>query len=35
MAADLPVIFGPVVGGAILWIGHAIVVWLRHRHGAP
>ena len=33
--ADLTVIVGPIVGGALLWVWHALRVWLRHRHGAP
>lgn len=35
MGPDLPIILGPVIGGALVWIGHALRAWLRHRHGAP
>jgi hypothetical protein len=32
--ADLTVIAGPVVGGALIWAWHLVRVWMRHRHGA-
>lgn len=32
---DLSLIVGPAGGVVLLWIGHVLRAWLRHRHGAP